>query len=81
MLEEIENKYDKVRKKMMFYHILSLETGTKESTIMSLWFNSIQGFKIPEKFWQKIIDILDDYLEEEKREKRAYEKYLSKYKK
>ena len=81
MLEEIEKKYDKVRKKMMFYHILSLEMGTKESTIMSLWFNSIQGFKIPEKFWKKIIEILDDYLEEENREKRAYEKYLSKYKK
>ncbi len=78
MLNEIEKKYDLIRKKMLFYGELSKETGISESTIMGLWLNSNQGFKIPERHQQKTIEVLNHCLEYEQAEKRLAEKYFKK---
>jgi len=77
MLNEITEKYHLINKKMLFYAELSAKINITENTIMSHYFNMNQGVKIPEKHHQKVIEVLDDFLEYQKKENILMRKYFN----
>lgn len=72
----IQEKFEKINHKIIFYTEVYRLTGTSVGTIRCTWFNMTQGLKIPDNHIPTVEKCLDKCLKFEAEEKKVYEKYF-----
>ncbi len=72
----LEQKFSKIKHKIIFYTEVSVNTKTEASTIRQSWFNKSRGIAIPEKHLQSVQDSLDKCIRYEAEEKKIFDKYF-----
>ncbi len=72
----IQEKFENINQKIIFYTEVYKVTGTSISTIRCHWFNVTKGISIPMQHIQSVEKCLDKCLKFEAEEKKVYEKYF-----